>query len=272
MTRGREYGLALLLGASVAGCSAAAPRTVAESEPTPHVTELVHLDFEDRVAPVGEIVPSVANRGTADLGSGVVTHAGGRIVRAAGRDSGYAIRFPEHTGTVGAPAAMLLLHSRADADLLNPGDRDFAFGADVLPDPISAGSETDDGNNIIQRGLYEDDIQYKLQLDGGVPSCRLAGSEGIAVIVAQDPVPAEAWHRITCERRGDVVSLEVERLDEPGDVVLTEQVTEPVGALVLRRSTPLVIGGKVDADGRVVVSSTDQFNGVIDNVSFMLLD
>jgi len=276
MARGRAWlrvgGLTVVLPTLVTGCAAGTPRSVAESAPTAHPTDLVHLDFEDRAAPVGEIVPSVANRGTADLGSEVVTYAGGRITRVEGRDSGYAIRFPEHVGAIDAPAAMLLLRSREDPDPLSPGSRDFSFGADVLLDAESSGTDSDNGDNVIQRGLYDDDAQYKLQLDGGVPSCRLFGTQGAGVVKADEPVAAGEWYRLTCDRNGDVVSLLVEPLDDPDAVPLSTQATASVGAIEVVDSTPLVVGGKVDREGRVVTSSTDQFNGAIDNVSFKLLD
>jgi hypothetical protein len=276
MARGRGRrevcGLAVLLPALITGCASDSPRSTAENVSTVQPTELVHLDFEDRAAPVGEIVPSVANHGTVDLGSEVVTYAGGRIIRVDGRDSGYAIRFPEHSGGREAPAAMLLLWSREDPDPLSPAARDFSFGADVLLDAVSSGADSDNGDNVIQRGLYDDTVQYKLQLDGGVPSCRLTGTTGTALVGADEPITRGVWHRLTCERRGDVVSLVVEPLEDAEAVLRSNQSTEPVGSIEVAVTTPLVVGGKVDGEGRVVASATDQFNGAIDNVSFNLLD
>lgn len=232
---------------------------------------MVDLDFEDRAAAVGAVVPSVANNGWADLRSKVATYAGGRVHREEGRGSGYAIRFPEHTGEVGAPAAILQLWVVGAGDALSPDRRDFSFGADVLLDEESSGSDSDDGDNVIQRGLYEDEVQYKLQLDHGVPSCRLAGTAGSAIVHASVPIDRGEWYRITCERREDVVSLMVEPLDDAGAGVQTSRIAGEVGAITLPRLVPFAVGGKVDAEGQVVYSATDQFNGVIDNVSFQLL-
>ena len=38
------------------------------------------------------------------------------------------------------------------------------------------------------------------------------------------------------------------------------------------RSVPMTVGGKADPDGRAVRSSSDQFNGCLDNVWFDVLD
>ncbi len=261
----------MLLPAFVTGCSTAPQRSDSEIVPAARSADLVYLDFEDRAAPVGEIVPGVTNKGTADVGSEVVTYAGGRITLTEGWDTGYAVRFPGYSGSVEAPAAMLLLRSREEADPLSPGTRDFSFGADVRLDDESSGPGSDNGDNVFQRGTFEDPAQFKLQVDRAVPSCRVAGSEGAVLVSAADPIAPGEWLRLICERRGDVVSLTVELLGDATTSAQSTQATVEVGVVDFERSTPLVVGGKVDAEGRGVPASTDQFNGTIDNVSFKVL-
>lgn len=272
MRGGRAFGLMLVLLLVATGCTAGTPTSSAGPPSDPPATELVHLDFEDRAAPVGAIVPSVANGGRADVSSEVSTYSGGRIVREYGQGSGYAIRFPEYAGVLGAPAAVLLIRARGTADPLSPGDRDFMFGADVLLDAESSGAASDNGDNVVQRGLYDDGIQYKLQIDHAVPSCRMAGTKGSAYVEAAAPIGRDEWHRLTCERSGDVVSLTVESLEAEGGLVEYAHVTAKLGAIDVSAKVPFSVGGKVAADGRVVSSATDQFNGAIDNVMYELLD
>jgi hypothetical protein len=66
--------------------------------------------------------------------------------------------------------------SSAVAAALDPGDRDFEFGASFRLDEESSGSEADGGDNLLQRGTFASPGQLKLQLDHRVPSC--AGSSG----------------------------------------------------------------------------------------------
>jgi hypothetical protein len=266
MTPGRGV-LVLVMGGLVTACAASGRTYVTEEPPTPSSTNLVELDFEDRAAPVGEIVPSVRNRGTGRLYTEVVTSGGGRILRAEGSGSGYAVRFPGLDGGLDAPAAMLLLRSRDAEDFLSPGAEDFAFGADVLLDEASGDAPSDNGNNVVQRGLYEDDVQYKLQADHGSLSCRIAGTDGEAVVTAPVVKPGE-WYRISCERSNGDVVLSWEPLGDSGEEAGSTVQRSTIGDVTFAVGTPFVVGGKLDASGQVPVEATDQFNGVIDNVWF----
>jgi hypothetical protein len=261
--------MVMVMGGLATACAASGRTYVAEEPPEPTSTNLVELNFEDRAAPVGEIVPSVQNTGTGRLYAEIVTHAGGRVLRAEGSESGYALRFPGLEGGIDPPAAMLLLRSRDAEDFLSPGDRDFSFGADVLLDEESEDAPTDNGNNVVQRGLYEDTVQYKLQVDHGSVSCRIAGSDGAAVVTAPVGEPGE-WYRVTCERSNGDVLLSWERLSDSktGETMRRAD----IGEVTFPAGTPFVVGGKLDARGEVTVEATDQFNGVIDNVWFTLQD
>jgi hypothetical protein len=267
MTPGRGVWVLVVMGGLASACAASGRTYVADEPPAPSSTNLVQLDFEDRAAPVGEIVPSVQNTGTGRLYAEVVTHAGGRVLRAEGSGSGYALRFPGLDRDLDAPAAMLLLRSRDAEDFLSPGSEDFAFGADVLLDEESEDAPTDNGNNVVQRGLFEDAVQYKLQVDHGSLSCRIAGADGAAVVTAPVVQPGE-WYRISCERSNGDVVLSWEPLGDSDEEAGSTVRRGTIGDVTFAAGTPFVVGGKLDGNGQVTVEATDQFNGVIDNVWF----
>ena len=258
-----------LAGCAVEASSVPVPTRV--PEPTP--TQDLLLDLEDRAAPVGAVIPSVTNAAVSPIRSRVVTAAGGRIRREQGAEGGYAIRFPAFSSQQPSPLAVLLVHAEGE-DFLAPGERDFTIGLDFMLDRESAGGEVDDGDNLVQRGLYADREQFKLQVDAGILSCRIRGPAGEALAKSEHAVPPERWHRVSCTRSGDQVRMSVQRLT-PGGWGAAEvvDVEAPTGALRFRESrAPLAIGGKVTATGAVVPSSPDQFNGVIDNVRYEVRD
>jgi len=145
-----------------------------------------------------------------------------------------------------------------------PGSGRLTFGADLRLDEVSSGSDGDNGDNVIQRGLYGDPAQYKLQVDRRRPSCVVRGESG-EVVVKADLELGRGWYRVGCRRAGDGVTLTVADIE-------SERVGPPrrwkargaTGRLSPRG--PLAIGGKLTAGGALVGSDTDQFNGALDNV------
>lgn len=135
----------------------------------------------------------------------------------------------------------------------------LALVAEVRRDP---GPDTD-GDNVAQRGLWESGGQVKLQLDGGVPSCVVAGSAGRVLVAAPGPVVPGVWYRLACTRVGDVVRLAVLRLDTGGRT--GAQAVGPTGAVLLPAAVPLSVGGKVDPAGQLVVGP-DPFAGAVARV------
>lgn len=231
---------------------------------------VLDLDFEQSYVAPGAVVASAENRTSVPVRTAIATSAGGRIVRAEGADSSSALRFPPYAVRT-TPAAVLLLWVRDGADLLSPGDRSFSFGADFRLDAVSAGSPADNGDNLVQRGLSTDSTQYKIQIDRGVPSCRIAGAAGEGILKTEVAVRRDTWYRVTCRRHGSVLTLVLERLGGAGPNARTRATaTLPTGSVSMAAVVPLAVGGKVDADGTVPASSTDQFNGVVDNVRFSL--
>lgn len=259
-----------------AGCGAGGVLSVDDLPIVPDETaptgRVLDLDFEGSFTAPGAVVGRVESRGSEPVTITVATSAGGRITRARGFDSASALRFPAYSPGP-TPAAVVLVRGTDADDLLSPGERPFLFGADVDLDAVSSGSPTDNGDNVVQRGLSAEDAQYKLQLDHGTPSCRVAGTAGVAFVAAPAPVQRGSWYRLTCRRSADTLTLVVRRLDESGPgAEQTTTVRAPTGSVRMDAGVPVSIGGKVAANGEITTSATDQLNGLVDNVRLELED
>lgn len=186
------------------------------------------------------------------------------------------LRFPIFTASPAPGRAIVRVTPAASAqtDPLAPGTEDFAFGARFSLDAESQGTEVNGGNNLVQRGLASDQSQYKIDVDNLRPLCRVQGSDGLAEARSSRDITPEVWHRVTCTRQGGVVELTVE--EEKGEtyaVLETVSVEAPTGDLSWqRRETPLSIGGKLAANGEVIASATDQFNGQVADVVLQIED
>jgi hypothetical protein len=214
---------------------------------------------------------SFPNSGWSAVEVEAVTSGGGRAT-VARSPYGSAVRLPAHAAK-DPELAILKVANLGDIDPLSPLDRNFSFGADISIDEVTTGSSLDNGDNVIQRGLFGGSSQYKIQVDGGRLSCRVAGLSGEALVTAPDHMTPRAWYRVRCTRRDDTVILQVRKLAR--DVSLdwtTVSQTGPIGAVIMPSRAPLSIGGKLAADGTIPRSSTDQFNGRLDSVVFRLQD
>ncbi len=222
------------------------------------------LDLDDVAVP-GDVVPGARNRGRAEVEVYVVTAGGGSLTWVAGRDSGRAVRTPRYSpdGEVAA-AALVIWPESSEHDPLSPGLHDFTIGADFLMDPSAPGRAEDDGDNLVQRGRYDAGSQIKLQVDDGVPSCRVAGNAGEVVLTAGEAVTAGHWYRLSCGRTQGEIWMALLDLEESAPATSTRSTADP-GAVRLA-GTPLSVGAKVNAEGLIDPESTDQFNGQIDRV------
>lgn len=259
-------GLLLAGAAGAAGCGASdgAVRPPGPgAEPT-----LAHLDLGldfDRVVVPGDVVPGAANDGTAAVSIVVATAGGGRLTWAPGRDGGAAVRTPAYAAEGVVPAAALVVWPDASVpDPLDPGSGDFEIGVDFQADPGTAGREGDDGDNLVQRGRFGQAAQVKVQLDHGVPSCRVAGSRGEVVVKADGPVAPGRWYRLSCRRYAAEVRMRLVDLDGHDEPREWGVAGDP-GPVDLAH-VPLSIGAKVGARGRIDLDSSDQFHGTIDRV------
>jgi hypothetical protein len=250
----------MLLVVALTGCgTSGTDETDTRSEPTPSGSAALLLDFESGGLEIGADVTSVENAGTAAIDVRATGEAAIEVVPAPG--AGHAVRFPRYTGAAVAPAAVLVADDPGGA--LDPGDDDFTFGASFQLDEESSGSKADNGDNLVQRGTFDSPAQIKIQLDKGVPSCRVLGPDGEVFVQADGPVDPGPWYTVTCERRSDEVILQVEA-DGGASGDGTWRKSGPTGAVSFE-DLPLTIGGKTAPDG-TPVASADQFNGAVDDV------
>jgi hypothetical protein len=67
-----------------------------------------------------------------------------------------------------------------------------------------------------------------------------------------------------CYRRADTLTVAVTELGADGwGAPIAAQVSGPVGSVQFPAAMPISIGGKIDEDGDLIRSATDQFNGWI---------
>ncbi len=116
---------------------------------------------------------------------------------------GGAVRFTS------APSLGKIATSAAD----NPGAADFAMGTVFTSDPIPAKNY---GGNVIQKGLFADPGQIKLQLSskyGGSSNCRIKGVNGGRLIESTVNVDDGGWHYALCWKEGSQVGITVDGID-----------------------------------------------------------
>jgi hypothetical protein len=170
------------------------------------------------------------------------------------------------------PAVVVLRPHGGSPDPTDPGRGAFAFGASFKLDDLTGVSDTDNGDNLVQRGIFSDDTQYKIQLDDQVPTCLIRGSEGMVTVRASQPVRTDQWYRARCRRVGNDVNLRVTTWDNGSLQSWETSNNGDTGSLSYGgRGGPFSIGGKVDDDGAVLARDSDQFNGLIDDVFFRQL-
>jgi hypothetical protein len=137
---------------------------------------------------------------------------------------------------------------------LDPIRRSFVFGAAVRETQAQATF----GANLVQKGFYNQaGGQWKLQLGaGGVPSCVVYGARGRVMAVAADGIANGRWHRVSCTRTPDAVTLRVD-----GEIVASSPgVTGRIAS-----DAPVKIGAKKTSPGN------KQFRGRMDSVFLRLL-
>ncbi|HEX4473217.1 MAG TPA: hypothetical protein VH085_14700 [Nocardioides sp.] len=244
---------------------------------------------------------SLANTGTYgdDIDVALVT-AGGASARTIQGPDGKGIGLPTFSATPGSPEAVVKITDQGSSgssgvDRLNPGTKDFAFGAafEMDPGPTSQEpSDVDDGDNLLQRGLYGERSQYKIELDTRSPTCTLhgrAGRDGYRGVLDMRTAPgfpsagvrSGTWYRVRCARTGSAdAELTVSQLSRDGSVARTWTTHDiepamPAGAALdltpATPGTPLSVGGKLDDQGHLVTGeSVDQFNGEVDDVTLSI--
>lgn len=262
MTSGRSSGWRVRIAglAALALASGAAALIVAHAgaavEDAP--TRLVKIDF-DSLADGS----SPKNTGSLDATVKVSTAGGGAVTAGPDPDGTASGRFPAWDSRSSHQRAAVTVLSNEAGDPLSPGTRDFEFGASFSLDTKSVGGHQDNGDNLMQRGLFGDKAQYKLQVDGAKVSCRVKGSGGAQILWSSVKVQRNAWYSTSCARDDGKLVLKVTR---PGGSVATKSVAYRAGNVTMRSSSIRVaMGAKVGPSGAVMAGGADQFNGLIDD-------
>ena len=217
---------------------------------------LVDFDNED---PLATTVPERVSIRSLESG-------GGQIVQVPSGNGTSALRFPPYSPAAPSPRLVLVINPVGATDLLNPEAKDFSFGADLRLNEVSSGKGDDNGDNVLQRGLFSDANQYKLQVDKRVPSCTVRSGTG-QLFVKFDKGLDEGWFRVRCAYEAGSLTISVskilaDRVEELGNK--TE--SRSIGPVGFSARTPATIGGKLGSKGQLVLHQSDQFNGELDNV------
>lgn len=201
----------------------------------------------------------------------VTTNAGQLASGDSFTGGGAAADFPAYDGASTGQRAVVAMTNTTATDVLTPAAKPFTFGADINSDAVSTGSIYDNGNNILQRGLFGDAAQYKIQIDHGQAMCRVRGDGGTVSVTSTQVMPTGRWFHISCTRKvvstGDKLVLEVTPITAQGTLgaaVITRSGIKKIGRLNFALATPVSVGGKLTSATGIHTES-DQFNGLIDN-------
>lgn len=226
--------------------------------------QTVHLRVASDTS-YGSPLSTADQLGTAPVTRDVVRASGGALKAGGWRNGSRAFDFPAFTWSSTPPRAVLRVTPLGIGDPLAPGGSNFSFGADFRKDSSSSGTSVDNGDNLIQRGLWGDSAQYKIEVDGGRPGCRIKGDGGSVAVRAPLQVDSRLWYRVRCSRVANTVTLTVKEYRADGTVrSVSAQGTGTIGRLTWPKvRTPLSVGGKLAPDGALIRSATDQFNGLV---------
>lgn len=226
--------------------------------------------------PVGAPVDAkqLVNDGTATVEVSLLDNGmTGAVVTSGQNQAGRFLRLPVQDGLTGAQATVRLTPTPgADGeDPLLPELSGFSFGADLLYEG-DLDSSAGKGNNLLQRGTWGHG-QYKLQVDDGRVTCRIAGRPGQVIVPklgTETPLLVEpgVWYRVRCN---------VERLaDDPErvDVTVTMAPLADLGQMQTKLASSVRMGAvsptgfPIDIGGRTPQArgGNDQFEGSLTNV------
>lgn len=213
---------------------------------------------------MGDTVNRMNQVGSMTVNVGVSRLDNGQVVVGPNLWNGRGLRFPAYTGSSSPPRAIVrVTHTARSGDPFAPQGKDFSFGIYFKKDATSTGTPVDNGDNLMQRGLASDPAQFKLEVDTGRPSCTIKGDRGQLIVTSSVTVNPNLWYHASCRRTGNTVRLQVKEYRSDGSTrTVSTSKTGTLGSLAWpKRETPISIGGKLAANGGVIRSATDQFNG-----------
>ena len=243
-----KLALAVTLVAATVACTQSSTSGVGRASPTvarsstvanpPDLTVAVgNSTAQSSLLRASDLTVGGAKRSTLD----VLTQGGARLKVARGLAGHSAIRFPTYASSrVGHVAIVRVLPT--GSDWLSPRRSPLSFGLDLKLDPVSDGNRRDNGDNAMQRGLFTDDAQYKIQVDHRQASCVIRGSAGRVIADLDGRLKADQWYRVGCARSGDTVTLTVATLDRSGQAVSVKTVKAhgSIGSAGLHAALPAV--------------------------------
>lgn len=248
MKVGRLFAALAVTLVSASACSTGQAKPPAPKQPPgqppPKAGATLWFDF-DKVAPGGRSTSVGDTSGNGYQGEILVAN-GGAVRWVAGRGGrGRAARFPDECQTprCAQPTAVLRV-TRAQG--LNPGDAPFSFGATVNVRQLTQGA------NVLQKGHFNDPVQWKLQVDKGVPSCVVKDGRRRVIVVAHIELETGQWYNLECQKGDGYVALRVNGRERKRKNVRLGPVST---------DAPLHIGAKGAG-----AYNNDQFHGLLDNI------
>jgi hypothetical protein len=210
-------------------------------------TTVARYTFDKGAA--SELIAENSGRGVALR---VRTVSGGTVKFPAASGGGRYVGFPAHcVPTATKPCPRVLLEGADDPDL-DPGKRQFRYGASVYVQKWQLHGSA----NVMQKGVVSTESQWKLQIGEktGRAQCVVVGRGSTQTYVTRSDITVAdgKWHRVMCLRTATALTIFV-------DGRKRGQVTVPA-TLDISNSLPLRIGGPNFA------ASSDMYNGFLDDV------
>jgi hypothetical protein len=192
------------------------------------------------------------------------TGPAGSVGRGVLRGGTPSIKFNATVGADDATSQKVMLRVPHAASL-NPGSADFTVSAFVKLDSGDIASATA-GANVVQKGLNSTvGGQWKMQVDGGKPGCRLiANDTNRTELLAKWPtsIVGQGWKFVRCERRHTGTGATATTTLQIFVAGTAGELKSAPGLLGVSNSSDVTIGAKS------VGANNDQFRGSLDNVLF----
>lgn len=165
----------------------------------------------------------------------------------------------------GCPQAVVEPTGLAALNPADSGTAPFFFSAAVRLTEQPSGTA---GMNVLQRGLYTQP-QWKLQVDGGHPSCRWSdGTDAVelpADVQKEYTLDLQRWYGVRCERLANDKFQIIVTNGRTGEWLFFAEMTKHA-VDAIQPSEHVMIGAKAVTGASDVL--TDQFHGDLDELLF----